>query len=368
MPWDDFIGNRIAVERLQHLAVAGLAASGPFPATVLAGPQGVGKTTLAFGLGLALNCLLPPSPGAFCGRCASCASAVPVAEWPALQEAALAHRAAEVKSGAREAAPLVLAPHPAVRVYPPDGDFLSLPQARAAIHQSQLQPDARRFWTLILPDLDSARWATQTALLKTLEEPPPRVALVVLARNSLALLPTVRSRALVINLAPNAISELAPALAGRLNLPMPQAELATRLAQGCPGRALTLDLAEYRLRRRDALALLQAGVSPNGQADTLFRLTESTRANKEKFETLLEILYSILQDIVVLQSGFSDAVRNVDSVPELTLLARQLSPTALPRIVEELDRVQSAARRNAFRPLALASWALSIVPASTETR
>lgn len=371
MRWDDFIGNHAVVGQLQRLAAAARAQPGnvamPFPTLVLAGPAGVGKSTLAFLLALALNCQTPPGPGGFCGRCASCAAAVPLDQWPALLEAALEHRAALVKSSAREAAPLCLAPHPAVRVYPPDGDFLSLPQARAAIHQSRMHPDAGRTWTLILPGLDRARWATQAALLKTLEEPPPGVALVALAQNPLALLPTVRSRALVLALAPVGAAELAPSLAARLNLPLPQAELAARLAQGAPGRALGLDLEAYRQHRQQALELLAAGLAA-GPAESIFRLSESTRADKEKFETLIEILYSILQDIVALQSGFSEAVRNVDSVPELTRMARQVTPAGLVRLAEGLDRVQSAARRNAFRPLALASWALGIAPASPPAR
>ena len=356
--WNDFIGNPGVVDQLRRMVAARSAQR----TIVLAGPVGVGKTTLATMLGLALNCLAPPAPGEFCGACASCAQAVAPADLPAMLAAALEHRADEVKGNVREAAPLALALHPAIWWYPPDGDVLTMSQARALIHQSQLQPDPGRTWTLIVPDLDQARWATQAALLKTLEEPPAGVAILALARNSLALLPTVRSRALVLTLAAVPPAELTAALVARQH-PQQAAALAARLAQGAPGRALALDLTAYQQTRREAFELLRAGLAagrPGPYAASVFRLSESTRASKEKLESLSEILYSVLQDIVYLQSGFPEAVRNVDSVPELSQLAQRVRPSSLPRLIEELDRVQSAARRNAFRPLALAGWALGL--------
>jgi DNA polymerase-3 subunit delta' len=354
--WSDFIGNPAAVEQLRQLAAS---RQGPMQRTlVLAGPDGIGKTTLAVMLGQALNCLHPPAPGEFCGSCDLCSQTTRLDNLAEQVEAALTHRAAEVKTNARAAAPLQLALHPAIRLYPPDGDFLSLPQARAIIHQTQLLPDAGRTWTLIIPDLDQARWATQAALLKTLEEPPPGVVLIALARNPGALLPTVRSRALEVRLSPLPADELAQALQARQRSGA-DAALAARLAQGRPGRALQFNLDSYRELRREVLQFLQAGVAGR-PLTSVFRLSESTRSSKEKFESLLEILYSVLQDILYLQSDFSAGIGNVDSVAELKQLAQQIAPAGMPDAIAGLDRIQAAARRNAFRPLALASWALAL--------
>ncbi|HXE30512.1 MAG TPA: hypothetical protein VN515_01795, partial [Terriglobales bacterium] len=291
MPWHEFLGNAEVVAQLRHLVAAQHARR----TVVLTGPEGIGKTTLALMLGLALNCLAPPAPGDFCGVCTRCRQAVSLSQVAEQITAALEFREAEVKGNAREAAPLQVSLHPAVRLYPPDGDFLTMAQARALIQQTQLLPDAGATWTLIVPEFDRARWTTQAALLKTLEEPPERVCLVMLARNPLALLPTVRSRALVLALRPVASEELVAALAQRSPAAPEELALAARLSQGCPGRALQLDLAGYRAARQEALGWLRAALA-GGQALSVFRLSESTRASKEKFESLLEILYSVLQD------------------------------------------------------------------------
>ncbi|MGH9477752.1 MAG: DNA polymerase III subunit delta' C-terminal domain-containing protein [Terriglobales bacterium] len=349
--WEQFIGNGEAVGMLRGLVAAGQGCR----TLVLAGPEGVGKTTLAYLFGLALNCEAPGTGGAICGQCASCRQAAAPAALAERLAEAVSFRAAEVKTSPRETAPLVVAPHPAVRWYPPDGDMLSLPQARALMRQAHLTPDAGRRWVLIVADLDRARWATQAALLKTLEEPPPAVAIVALARNPLALLPTVRSRALLVRLAPVAAPELARVLAAR-GAAAP--ELVARLAHGRPGRALGFDLEAYRARRAQALELVRAAAADRPAAAALLSASESTRGSKEIFESLVEILYSVLQDIGYLQSGFSEAVCNVDCLPELDSLARRFQPSRLAALAEGLDRAQSAAERNAFRPLALAAWAL----------
>lgn len=359
MPWSQFLGNHRAVQQLAELA----AGQGPARTILLAGPEGIGKSTLAWMFGLALHCTAPPAPGDFCGQCPSCAAAVKPADWPALVSDALDYRAAEVKTGAKEAAPLQLVPHPALRMYPPDGDFFSLPQARALIHRSQMQPAGGQRWVLIVPEFDRARWATQAALLKTLEEPSPQAWILLLARNRLAVLPTVRSRALQITLGPVPTPELAAALAVWLPQVAPaELELRCRLAQGSPGRALTLELEAYRQTRQEVLEWLAQAVDGE-DARLVFRLSESTRSGKEKFETILKILYSVLQDIFYLHTGLSEAVQNVDCIRELKSLQARFSQTRLIQVVEELDHIQSAASRNVFRPLALGSWALGLAAA-----
>lgn len=353
MPWSDFIGNAAAVE-----AARGMVAAGQADRTlVISGPRGVGKTTFAVLLGLALNCQTPPAAGDSCGQCASCRAVVPLEREPALIEEALEFREREVKGAVREAAPLSVALHPHIRLYPPDGEFFSMPQARALMRRTQWLPDAGQCECLVVPDFDQARWMTQTALLKTLEEPPARVALILLARNPLTLLPTVRSRARMLALAPLPPEALAAALAARGGLDEP--ELRAHLAQGCPGLALRLDLEAYRELRRTALALVRAAAGA-AEAGVLFRASESVRAGKEKFETLIEILYSVLQDIQYLQSGYSEAVRNRDCLTELAPMAATLCADKIPQAIEGIDRIQSAARRNVNRPLALDAWALEL--------
>lgn len=362
MPFSDFVGNAETVARLRAL----IAANGMNRALLLAGPAGVGKTTLAIMVGLALNCRQPPQPGDFCGACPSCRQLDP--QWrdlDALTAAALDFREQQVKTRAREEAPLVLRVHPEIEVFPPDGDFLGMAQARLIGERGQRRSDLGRFWTVVVPAFDRARWMTQAALLKTLEEPPPRTALLLLAENPLELLATVRSRALLLSLAPvSDPAAMARWLAARRpELAAAERDALARWAEGRPGRALRLDPAAYREVRRQALTLLAAAAEGRSWAP-LFQLTGQAglagRPGKERLESLLEILYSLLQDILYLLAGRSEVLRNLDSRVELTSLAQSFNVRKLALATEEADRILMAARRNAQRGLALEAWALRL--------
>lgn len=355
MSFHEFLGNAEAVSHLRRL----IAERRMDRTLILAGPEGVGKTTLALMAGLALNCENPPEPGDFCGACASCAAFVGLDGLEPAIAQAREYRDQEVKSRARELAPLRVELHPQIFLFPPDGDFLSIHQARSVIHQTQLLPDHGRTWTLILPEFEKSRWLVQNAMLKTLEEPPEHVSLIALVRNPLELLPTVRSRALILYLSPLPEEQVMELLSQRRKETPEQVRLLARLSQGCPGAALAFDLAAYKTLRQEALHLLRAAAGQTS-LDRVLTLTETVRAGKEKFDSLTEILYSVIQDILYLNSGIPAAIRNLDCVSELRELSRKFSFEQLHSATGQLDQILAASRRNVHRPLALDAWVLRL--------
>ncbi|HEY7851885.1 MAG TPA: DNA polymerase III subunit delta' [Caulobacteraceae bacterium] len=80
------------------------------------------------------------------------------------------------------------------------------------------------------------------ALLKTLEEPPPRGALFLLTARPAALLATLRSRCRSVRLAPCSEAETAAWLSARTGLAEAEAVRLSAMAAGAPGRALSLAL------------------------------------------------------------------------------------------------------------------------------
>ncbi len=356
MSWSDILLPPAVREQL-----AGLAAGAERNRTLLlSGPPGVGKTTSALALGLALNCRQPPAPGDFCGACLSCRE---FAGWDAVQaqlEQALSYRQEQVRTRAKEAAPLQVRLHPQILYFPPDGDFLSMAQAREIARLAYLRPDPGRHWMLIVPGFDQARWMVQNALLKLLEEPPPDATLALLAVQPAELLPTVRSRCLAIPLPPQPEPVMAEWLATRRpEVRADDRHMLLRLAQGAPGRALSLDLADWRARRQTLFQLLQATLMTS-HYDRLFPLTENLRLSKEEIEITAEILYSVLQDLLYLKSGRSSAIQNSDSRERLSGWAREISWEQLELAVEQLDRLLRGLRRNLHRTLAWDAWALRV--------
>ncbi|HEY7132665.1 MAG TPA: hypothetical protein VH440_10460, partial [Candidatus Limnocylindrales bacterium] len=125
----------------------------------------------------------------------------------------------------------------------------------------------------------------QTALLKTLEEPPSGVTIVLCADDEDRLMPTVRSRCARIRLGPVAVRDVEAILLEADLADPPLAARLARLAAGRPGLASSYAAAPDAVAARDELArlllhLLEGGPAPRLAAarELLDRATELDRA------------------------------------------------------------------------------------------
>ena len=92
-------------------------------------------------------------------------------------------------------------------------------------------------------------------------------------------------------------------------------------------------------------------------------MTETYRAGAEghvKTTALLRALASILEDILLLQGGAPDRIRNVDIRSELTTFADTFDFAWLESAVRGLDAVQSGMRRNLLRNVSLDAFATEL--------
>jgi DNA polymerase-3 subunit delta' len=187
------------------------------------------------------------------------------------------------------------------------------------------------------------------SLLKILEEPPPTVQIFLLAENPGELLPTIRSRCAQIRLGALPVEEIEMLLVTRRpEIPPKQRALIARLAQGAAGRALTFDLEAYTAARADAL---------------IFKMTETYRAGadgQQKTTTLLRVLSLLLEDLLLLNAGTPELLRNIDLRPELDRLAAALPFAWIERASHALDQVHSGLRRNLLRNLSLDAMAAQL--------
>jgi DNA polymerase-3 subunit delta' len=230
------------------------------------GPAGVGKAATARALAAALNCAQPAADGDACGTCPSCR---------------------RMNAGT----------HPDFLVIGPEGS-----QAQIKIEQIR---ELRRLtgypplgggWRVVLikpaEALSALNTAAANALLKTLEEPPPRHLLVLTARGEADLLPTIVSRCHKLAFAPLPTALIIRELESRRALATPQAALVAALSGGSLGRALTLDPEELVKQRDQVLADL--GSFKQGTATVVLewaqRLTKN-RADLDNFLLLAQLWY-----------------------------------------------------------------------------
>jgi DNA polymerase III subunit delta' len=362
MPFSDFYGNPETVRQLRDML-----ARNRFPqAVILAGPAGSGKYTLALMLAKAINCLSPTTTDGqpdFCGTCSNC---VRIAQAEDLD--ARFAEAVEARDGLRETdkkdTRLFVQTHPDVLVIPPDPPqmMIKVDQVRRVIETIYYRPGEARERVYIFTDSAFMKEAANS-LLKVLEEPPEFATIFLLTENAGELLPTIRSRSMVVTLGALSAAEIEEYLAAnRPDWNPKQRALVARLSEGAVGRARSFDLAAYTAARAHALAILSSALRATDHSE-LFKITETYRAGaegREKTEKLLRALYSLLQDLTFLNSGTPDLVRNTDILGELKALAEFADFAWIALASDRLAEVERGMRRNLLRSLSLDSFAVQL--------
>src|SRR5437879_6120792 len=361
MGFSDFYGNSDVIHRLRDML-----ARNRFPhAVILAGPAGSGKYTLSLMLARAMNCLAPiftDNLPDFCGKCSNC---VRIAQAEDLETRFT--EAVEAREGLRESdkkeTRLFVQTHPDVLVIPPDPPqmMIKVDQVRRVIETIYFRPGEAKERVYIFADSAFMKEAANS-LLKVLEEPPEFATIFLLTENPGELLPTLRSRSMTVSLAALSAEQIESYLARhRPDWNARQRALVARLCEGAVGRARTFDLEAYTAARAQALTILTS--ARVGDHSELFKLTESFRAGAEgrdKMENLLRTLYSLLQDLMFLNSGAPELVRNSDMRAELKKLAESADFSWIARAAHGLAEVERGMRRNLLRSLSLDAFAAAL--------
>lgn len=189
-------------------------------AWIFTGPPGSGRSVAARALAAALQCAY----GTGCGECAGCHTTL-------------------------------TGTHADVRFVVPEGLSISVGEMRALVLRAASTPSGGRWQVLLIEDADRLTEAAGNALLKAVEEPPPRTVFLLCTPSTHPddISVTIRSRCRVVPLRQPPATAVAAVLQGRDGVTADVAEWAAAAAQGHVGRARRLARDPDARRRRDAV-------------------------------------------------------------------------------------------------------------------
>ena len=353
-----------------------LAATSPPHAWLFTGPEGVGKATLARWLAQALNCLanvnaeggvgarlredVPTSGDVPETNHALGSTNVPGAS--PLQAGVDTRSAVEPCGECRQCDRIARGIHAdvsTITILPPEDGTqhkdISVDQIREVEQAVSLSPFEGRTRVVIIDPADDMSIGAQNAFLKTLEEPPPHTAFVMIATQEDALLPTVRSRCRLMEFTLVPVAEIENALLEQ-GLDAERARLLARLAGGRPGRALLLAQEPARIEKRQEMLQQARSLGSLPMAD-LMDLSERLAARFR--EDRGAVLYRLAEwlgwwrDIMLVQSGAEEGVANVDLLGELREDASDYSPADAVTLVQALRECRRRLEGNVQARIAL---------------
>ncbi|MCH4887373.1 DNA polymerase III subunit delta' [Acidaminobacter sp. JC074] len=280
-------------------------------AIMLEGMVGVGKTTL--GSALSASVLCESKTGDACGVCRSC-----------------------LKMNHDN--------HPDFMVIEPEGTQIKNAQIEAFQDFINIKPYDGQYKVVLIKDADKMNASSQNRILKTLEEPPLHVVILMLTTNSEALLPTVLSRCQIIKL--NGLHQDLVLNYIESNHETDEAEIIAKLADGSIGKAIDYITSEsFKLIQSHTEEILQA-IHTNEKAKLLEQLSYFND-EKENIQKILDYMILWYRDILLFkQAKAKHLLIHSRSLDVIKKLARNLSLNKIINNIEAIELTKKKLRQH----------------------
>jgi DNA polymerase-3 subunit delta' len=291
-------------------------------AYLFAGIPGIGKTTMARALAMALNCL-DPKEGEACGNCSSCR---------------------QIQGGN--------SPDFVIIESSEDSQYIKIEQIRNELNRRLSFAPFGRFRVSVIYQAEKMTEEASNAFLKTLEEPPPMNILILNATNPLDLLPTIASRCQKVSFHPLSDEDITKWLNREKHVDTETASILAKISAGSLGRSLRMLESGFLDKRGDWLLEI-AKISNLPEAEIIEFALKCSGEEKypgmgvsEKGETrifdMLSVWETWYRDLLLVCEGASPhLMMNTDFSHKLQKSAGNFK---INRLIESLFVINSAKR------------------------
>lgn len=299
-----YIGNAVKTDKVSH-------------AYILNGEKGSGKKLLASLFAMSLQCQDREEDGDACGKCQSC------------------------KQMVNNNQPDI------IKVTHEKPSTISIDDIREQVNNDiMIKPYSSRYKIYIIADADMMTVQAQNALLKTIEEPPEYAVIMLLTENAETLLPTIRSRCVMLKLRNIKDQLVKKYLMEQMEIPDYKADVCVAFAQGNMGKAIMLATSEhFNEIKEEAVHLLR-----NINEMDLHELIDAVKrcmSYKLEISDYLDVIAIWYRDVLIYK-----ATRNVDRVvfsDQLKYIkdrANKSSYEGIEIILDALEKAKSRLKAN----------------------
>ena len=337
------IGNRAAITLLNG-AIKQQRVSHAY---LFTGPNRVGKRTLAIDFARALNCNaqdvaapgwgdLQPDPP--CGQCSACdrIARSNFADVQMITSATQTSKDPDARAAQRRV-------------------MIGIDLIKDLQSDAILEPYEGRVKVFIIDEANRMSQDAANALLKTLEEPPSSVHIILTAPSAESVPETIASRCHLVRLRSVPPETIAEALIDHHGVPQVEAQSLAKMSMGAPGWAIAAlnDPSLIDARKQSASRIIDVIKSDlPDRFDYAFEMSREFRRDRASALEEVSRWLEILRDIAMLQNELHQHIVFDDRIEELTDLAKKLTTPDLARATSAAQKTREALMSNAYPQLA----------------
>ncbi|MGF7058431.1 DNA polymerase III subunit delta' [Brassicibacter mesophilus] len=297
MDFNDIIGHEKIKENLQ----SAIKNSSVTHSYLFEGPRSIGKEKLAKVLAKTLLC--KASGAKPCNTCTSC-----------------------IKFDSNN--------HPDFFIEEPQGDSFKKEQIEEIQRSMRMLPYEGKRKVYILNDVNKMTQEAQNSFLKTLEEPPAYVVIIMTVINSYSLLPTIISRCQMLKFTPMQNRKIEEALINMYGKSSHEARFIASFSNGIIGRAISLSQSdEFKKLRDDVISIIDSTI--NSDSFKVFSISEFFEDKKEIIEDILDIILIWFRDLLIYkETGDSRFLINMDKIDIVSSHCSKLPKQKIHDIIE----------------------------------
>ena len=240
----------------------------------------------------------------------------------------------------------------------PEGSSIKIAQIRKLQTDVLVKPHSD-YKIYIINKAEKMTVESQNALLKTLEEPPAYVIIILITSNKNSLLDTIKSRCEIIKFLPVSFIQTKKYLED-MGIEERKASILSTFSRGSISKALELsESADFMLMREDIQNNIQTLLEKN--VVEILELPSKYDKYKDNIIEVLDMMINYFRDIMMLKENIGkDMIINIDKITYVQNMSKKINYSQVSKIIDIIEETKKKLKSNCNFNLSIQVMALNI--------